>query len=130
MNEVRTIDEFKDRILRIRFAKIIKAKEAKKFGIIVSSKRGQFRLDLAKSLKKMINKEKKEAFIIMLDNISPDLLIPYMGLDAFIVTACPRVAIDDANMYKKPLLTPKELEIVLDLKKWEDYKIDEIEHIV
>jgi 2-(3-amino-3-carboxypropyl)histidine synthase len=130
MNEVRTIDEFKDRILRIRFAKIIKAKEAKKFGIIVSSKRGQFRLDLAKSLKKMINKEKKEAFIIMLDNISPDLLIPYMDLDAFIVTACPRVAIDDANMYKKPLLTPKEFEIVLDIKKWEDYKIDEIEHIV
>lgn len=130
MNEVRTIDEFKDMILRIRFAKITKAKEAKKFGIIVSSKRGQLRLDLAKSLKKMINKEKKEAFIIMLDNISPDLLLPYMDLDAFVVTACPRVAIDDANMYKKPLLTSKELEIVLDLKKWEDYKIDEIEHII
>jgi 2-(3-amino-3-carboxypropyl)histidine synthase len=39
MNEVRTIDEFTDRILRIRFAKIIKAKEAEKFGIIVSSKK-------------------------------------------------------------------------------------------
>lgn len=130
MNEVRTIDEFRDRILRIRFAKITKASDARKFGIIVSSKRGQFRLDLAKSLKKMINKENKEAFIIMLDNISPDLLLPYMDLDAFVVTACPRVAIDDANMYKKPLLTPKELEIVLNVRKWEDYKIDEIEHII
>ena len=129
MNEVRTIDEFRDRILRIRFAKITKAVDAQKFGIIVSSKRGQFRLDLAKSLKNMINKEKKEAFIIMLDNISPDLLLPYMDIDAFVVTACPRVAIDDANMYKKPLLTPKELEIVLNKRKWEDYKIDEIEHI-
>lgn len=129
MNEVRTIDEFRDRILRIRFAKITKASDAQKFGIIVSSKRGQFRLDLAKSLKKMINKERKEAFIIMLDNVSPDLLIPYMDLDAFIVTACPRVAIDDASMYKKPLLTPKELEIVLNKRKWEDYKIDEIEHV-
>ena len=129
MNEVRTIDEFRDRILRIRFAKITKASDALKFGIIVSSKRGQFRLDLAKSLKKMINKEKREAFIIMLDNVSPDLLIPYMDLDAFVVTACPRVAIDDASMYKKPLLTPKELEIVLNKRKWEDYKIDEIEHI-
>ncbi len=129
MNEVRTIDDFRDRILRIRFAKITKAADAQKFGIIVSSKRGQFRLDLAKSLKNMINKEKKEAFIIMLDNISPDLLLPYMDLDAFVITACPRVAIDDANMYKKPLLTPKELEIVLNKRKWEDYKIDEIEHI-
>ena len=129
MNEVRTIDEFRDRILRIRFAKITKASDAQKFGIIVSSKRGQLRLDLAKSLKKMINKEKREAFIIMLDNVSPDLLIPYMDLDAFVVTACPRVAIDDASMYKKPLLTPKELEIVLNKREWEDYKIDEIEHV-
>ena len=129
MNEVRTIDEFRDRILRIRFARITKASDAQKFGIIVSSKRGQFRLDLAKSLKKMIDKEKREAFIIMLDNVSPDLLIPYMDLDAFVVTACPRVAIDDASMYKKPLLTPKELEIVLNKREWEDYKIDEIEHV-
>lgn len=129
MNEVRNIDEFADRILRIRFAKITRAKEAEKFGIIVSSKKGQFRLHLAKNLKNIINKEGKKAFIIMMDNISPDLLLPYMNLDAFVVTACPRVAIDDANMYKKPILTPKELEIVLDIRKWEDYKIDEIEHI-
>jgi len=129
MNEVRNIDEFTDRILRIRFAKITRAKEAKKFGIIVSSKKGQFRFDLAKKLKNLINKKGNKAFIIMVDNISPDLLLPYLKLDAFVVTACPRVAIDDANMYKKPLLTPKELEIVLGIRKWEDYKIDEIEHI-
>jgi 2-(3-amino-3-carboxypropyl)histidine synthase len=128
MNQIRTIDEFADRILRIRFAKINAAKEAKKFGIIVSSKKGQLRLELAKNLKNLINKEGKEAFIILIDNISPNLLLPYMDLDAFVITACPRVAIDDANMYKKPLLTPKELEIVLDIRKWEDYKIDEIEH--
>ena len=128
MNQVRTIDEFADRILRIRFAKITVAKEAKKFGIIVSSKKGQFRLELAKNLKNLIDKNGKEAFIILMDNISPDFLLPYMDLDAFIITACPRIAIDDANMYKKPLLTPKELEIVLNIRKWEDYKIDEIEH--
>jgi len=129
MSEVRNIDEFTDRILRIRFAKITRAKEAKKFGIIVSSKKGQFRFDLAKKLKNLINKKGNKACIIMVDNISPDLLLPYLKLDAFVVTACPRVAIDDANMYKKPLLTPKELEIVLSIRKWEDYKIDEIEHI-
>ncbi len=129
INEIRTIDEFKDKILRVRFAKIMRAEKARKFGVIVSTKRGQFRLDLAREIKKMIEEETREAFIIMLDNISPDLLLPYMDLDAFVVTACPRVAIDDANMYKKPLLTPKELEIVLGKRKWEDYKIDEIEHI-
>ncbi len=129
VNEIRTIHEFRDRILRIRFAKITKAEEAKKWGVILSSKKGQFRLDLAKKLKDIIEKENKKAFLIMLDNITPDILLPYMDLDAFVITACPRVAIDDADMYKKPLLTPKELEIVLGLRKWEDYKIDEIEHI-
>ncbi len=128
MNEVRTVDEFADKVLRIRFAKITKAKEAKKFGIIVSTKKGQFRLDLARELKKIINHEQGEAFIIFMDNISPTLLLPYMDLDAFVITACPRVAIDDADMYKKPLLTPKELEIVMGIRKWEDYRIDEIEH--
>lgn len=129
MNEVRNIDEFKDKILRIRFARITKAKDAKSFGIIVSSKKGQFRLEMAKSLKKMINKKGKEAFIIMVDDISPDLLTSFRNFEAFVVTACPRIAIDDAHIYKKPLLTPQELQIVLNEREWEDYKIDEIEYV-
>jgi 2-(3-amino-3-carboxypropyl)histidine synthase len=128
-NEARNIDKFADRILRIRFARITKAREAKRFGIIVSSKKGQLRMELAKNLKSMIHKEGKEAYIILMDHISPELLIPFMDLDAFLVTACPRIAIDDANMYKKPLLTPEELLIVLDTKRWEDYKLDEIKYV-
>ena len=127
-NEARNIDKFADKIIRIRFAKIVKARAAEKYGIIVSSKKGQQRLELAKALKNMIHKEGKEAHIIFLDNISPELLMPFRDLDAFLVTACPRIAIDDANMYKKPLLTPEELLIVFNKKDWEDYKIDEIKY--
>ena len=50
-NEARYIDEFSDRILRIRFARITKARDAKKFGIIVSTKKGTVRMELAKNLK-------------------------------------------------------------------------------
>lgn len=127
-NEARNIDEFADRILRIRFARITKAREGEKFGIIVSSKKGQMRMELAQSLKEMINKEGKDAYIILLDAVSPELLLPFTDLDVFIVTACPRIAIDDSKMYKKPLLTPEELLIVLDKKKWDDYKVDEIRY--
>ena len=52
-------------------------------------------------------------------------LLPY-DLDAFVMTACPRIAIDDSAMYKKPVLTPDELEIVLGLREWDDYQMDEI----
>jgi 2-(3-amino-3-carboxypropyl)histidine synthase len=128
LGEARKIDEFADRILRIRFARITKAMEAEKFGIIVSSKKGQSRLELAKILKKILEEEGKEAFILLLDDVSPDRLLPFMELDAFVMTACPRIAIDDSKMYKKPLLTPQELEIALGRRKWDDYEIDEIKY--
>jgi len=124
--EARNIDKFADRILRIRFARITKAREAKKWGILISSKEGQYRMDLARKIKQNLEKEGKKAFLIMMDNVSPDLLLPFMELEAFVVTACPRIAIDDSQIYKKPLLTPQELEIVMDKRKWEDYQLDEI----
>jgi 2-(3-amino-3-carboxypropyl)histidine synthase len=124
--EARDITEFADKILRIRFARITKAKDAKKWGILISSKEGQNRIELSKEIKKILEDEGMEAFLIMLDNITPDALLPYRDLDAFVVTACPRIAIDDSQMYKKPLLTPKELEIVLNKREWNDYQLDEI----
>lgn len=126
--EARLITDFSDRIMRIRFARIAKAMDAKKFGIIVSSKKGQNRLDLAKELKNVLNEEGREGFILLLDDVSPEKLLPYMDLDAFVMTACPRIAIDDSKRYKKPLLTPQELEIAIGKREWDDYEIDEIKY--
>jgi 2-(3-amino-3-carboxypropyl)histidine synthase len=128
LGDAREIEEFADRILRIRSARIAKAMDAKRFGIIVSTKKGQSRLELAKSLKTMLENEGREGFILLLDDVSPAILMPFMELDAFIMTACPRIAIDDSIMYKKPLLTPQELEIAIGKRKWEDYEIDEIKY--
>ena len=125
-SEIRSMDEYADRILRIRFARITKARSARKWGIIVSSKEGQYRMILAKELKKILEEHEMEAYIILADNINPDILLPYMELEAFVVSACPRIAIDDSQMYKKPLLTPQELEIVLNKREWENYQLDEI----
>lgn len=120
------IEDFADRILRIRFAAITKAREAKKWGIIMSSKKGQKRLSLALNLKKLLEDSGREAFIIILDDIYPELLVPFRDLNAFVVSACPRMPIDDYHLYDKPILTPIELEIVLDKRGWEDYTLDEI----
>ena len=128
MGDVRSIDEFSDKILRVRFAKIVKASEANNLGIIVSSKEGQFRLELAYHLKEMIQKSGRKAVIIMMDSITPTLLMAYRDLDAFVITACPRIAIDDANIYEKPLITPQELEVVLNKRDWSNYEMDEIKY--
>ncbi|WP_455645697.1 diphthamide biosynthesis enzyme Dph2 [Methanosphaera sp.] len=123
--ESRDIEEFYDRIIRVRFARITKAKSAKSYGIIISSKKGQLRFDLALELKKLIEEHGFEAQILNMDYIAPDRLLPF-DLDAFVMTACPRIAIDDSAMYKKPVLTPDELEIVLGIRDWDDYQMDEI----
>ncbi|MCL2114731.1 MAG: diphthamide biosynthesis enzyme Dph2 [Methanobrevibacter sp.] len=124
--EGRNIGEFADKILNIRFARITKSEEVKKWGILISSKEGQFRIELAKEIKKILEDEGMEGFLILMENISPESLMPYMELEGFVVTACPRIAIDDSQMYKKPIITPQELEIVLNKRKWEDYQLDEI----
>ena len=123
--KARDIEEFYDRILRIRFARITKAKEAKSFGIVISSKKGQLRFDLAIHLKKLIRKHGFDVQILNMDFVSPDRMLPF-DLDAYVMTACPRIAIDDSAMYKKPVITPQELQIVLGIRDWEDYSMDEI----
>ncbi len=110
--------------LRRRYAAIAKAKDAQKFGIIVSSKIGQKRWSLAKNLKKTIEKEGKRAYLIMTDNVVPENF--YYGVDAYVNTACPRLTYDDYSRFKKVVLSPIELLIALGIKDWSAFSFDEI----
>lgn len=125
IRQIRDVDELKDRTLRQRHGAIVRAAEARSYGILVSSKPGQKRLALAQELRAKLDSKGKKAVILVANNIDPDRLAGY-GLDAFVSTACPRLAIDDYMRYKQPILTPKELEIVLGERKWEDYVFDSI----
>jgi 2-(3-amino-3-carboxypropyl)histidine synthase len=131
LDQIRILDDEKEEFLRKRFAKIENVKGApgrrgagaQKFGILVSIKPGQNRMDLAEKLKKMCEEKGKQAEILVMDYISPEKLLGF-GFDAYVNTACPRIAIDDSGNYDKPLLTPQELEIVLGIREWEKYKLD------
>jgi 2-(3-amino-3-carboxypropyl)histidine synthase len=125
MNEVRDLAEFKDRILRQRHAVITDLSTASSFGIIVSSKIGQNRFDLASKIKEDLEKNGRKAILFLVDNLNPDHLLG-LDVDAFVSVACPRIAIDDFAIYKKPIITPREAEIVLGVRKWEEYAFDEI----
>lgn len=125
MNEIRDMAEFRDRILRQRHAIITDLDSASAFGIVVSSKSGQNRFGLARKIKEDLEKNGKKAVLFLLDNLNPDNLLG-LDVDAFVSVACPRIAIDDFALHKKPIITPPELEIVLGERKWEDYAFDEI----
>lgn len=112
--------------LKRRMLLIAKAMDTRKKGaIIVSSKMGQKRLGIARKLKEYAVNAGKELDIIIMDEISPAKLsnFPY---GYYINTACPRISYDDASLYSVPVLTPQEFEIVIGLRKWEDYAMDEI----
>ena len=47
-----------------------------------------------------------------MDHVGPDL-IDFYPVDAFVNTACPRIAIDDAVKYAKPLITPLILMVFI-----------------
>ncbi|MDV0440838.1 diphthamide biosynthesis enzyme Dph2 [Methanorbis furvi] len=111
-----------DRLLRKRFVQIEKAKSAQNFGILLSAKSGQCRKDLAKYLESLTDK----ASIILIREVS-EMQLRNLGFDAYVNTACPRLALDDQSRFPVPVLSPAEFEIVLGLRSWDDYAIDEIE---
>ncbi|MCK5458358.1 MAG: diphthamide biosynthesis enzyme Dph2 [Thermoplasmatales archaeon] len=120
------LEDLKDTILRQRYGAIANSKNAKRFGILVGTKRGQQRIKLADKIKELLDSFNKKSLIITLDQFSPISLQGFGDIDCFVSTACPRIAIDDYLQYKIPILTPVELEIVLGKRKWEEYMFDQI----
>ncbi|MCK4364892.1 MAG: diphthamide biosynthesis enzyme Dph2 [Thermoplasmatales archaeon] len=127
-NEVKEkeLDDLKDIVLRQRYGAIARSKDAKTFGILVGTKKGQQRIDLAHEIQEKLDSKQKKSYIFTMNHFSPPILEGFRNIDCFVSTACPRIAIDDYMQYKIPILTPVELDILLGLKKWEDYQFDEI----
>lgn len=117
-----TIGEYgekeRDGFLRQRMGAVARAKNAKSFGILISSKLGQMRLGTARKMKALIEKHGRKAFLLAGDLLLEELLLG-IQVDAFVSTACPRIAIDDGRHWKKPLLNPTELEVALGEKPME-----------
>ena len=83
--------------------RISKAFNAKSFGIIISTKPGQRLMATAERVKEKL----PNSALIELEHVSPQV-IEYLPYDAFVITACPRIVIDDWKNYKKPILLPDE----------------------
>ncbi len=107
-----------ERILRQRFGMIMAIQDAQNFAILIGEKPGQMRRSLALKLKRTLAKQGKKGYLLALEHVGPEL-IDFYPVDAFVNTACPRIAIDDSVKYGKPLVTPFELEVSLGVKKWE-----------
>ncbi|WP_297436450.1 diphthamide biosynthesis enzyme Dph2 [Thermococcus sp.] len=112
-----------ERLIRKRWAQIAKAMDAQRFGVVVSTKKGQLRLAEARKIVSLLREHGKYAGLIAMNHINYPALEGF-DFDAYVVVACPRVPMDDYENWRKPVLTPTEVEIILGLR--EDYAFDEI----
>jgi len=103
----------------------VRSLDAQSFGIIVSTKIGQRRKDLAFELRCKAEEHGLDAHVLFADMITPEALASFR-VDAFVNTACPRIAIDNTAAFPVPVLTPVEFEVVIGVRKWEDLTFDEI----
>jgi len=109
-NEISDLKELKEKFLKQKYAAIALAKDAKKFGILVSVKPGQLNLELAKEIKNNLEGKGKKAYILIFNEIKPEKL-EGLKLDCYINTACPRITIENRTEFKKPILNPYELKM-------------------
>jgi len=119
-NKAFSIDDEVTVILKKRWANIHEAKEAEKIGILIGLKTGQKRLDQALKIKRLVENASKKATLLALREITPEALIQFPTIEAFINTACPRLSLDDDRKFHKPLLTPREMLVALGKIKWEE----------
>ena len=101
-------DEDKERYLKRRKGQVMKAMEAKIFGVLISTKDEQFDIKKAIEIKRKIERRGKRAFLFMGSEINPDNLLPF-NVDSWINTACPRI-VDD--YFEKPVLNPEEMDLL------------------
>ncbi len=119
-NRAYSITDEAQRLLKQRYASIQEAKNAKTFGILVGIKPGQSHLDNALKAKALAEKTGYAAFLLAGKEITPDALMEFPSIDAYVNTACPRISLDAPGKFKKPILTVNEFMVLCGEVSWTD----------
>lgn len=109
------------RLLRQRWVNINRFKEAKQVGVIVGMKSSQMNIALARRLKQLLDESGYGTILLCAAEVIPETLESFTDLDAYVEVSCPRISTDDQARYRKPILNPEEVMVVLGKKSWEDY---------
>ena len=111
-NDVRELSGLRDKILKQRAISIEKFRQAKNVGIIIEIKPGQ-KFGSPNYLLEKLKEQGKNPIIITMNELSPDKVMNFYNIEAFVVLACPRIPIDDFAKYPKTIITFKEALVAL-----------------
>lgn len=115
-----SVDEGARKILKQRWASIEEAKKAKTFAVLVGLKPGQKRLEKALSIKEKLEKTGKKVILFAVRNVTPEVLMNFPTVNSYVNTACPRLSLDDASKFQKPVLTMNEAFVVVGELSWDE----------
>jgi len=114
-----SINEEAQKVLKQRWACVEEASHATNFGVLLGLKLGQKRLDAASKIKEIAEKNGKAVFLFAVREISPEALMEFPSVDAYVNTACPRISLEAPAKFFKPVLTVNEFMVVTGETSWE-----------
>ena len=119
-NRVFSLCEDAAKLLKQHWACIEQARNAKNIGIIIGLKTGQNRIDDALKVKALIEKHGKNAYLMAIREVTPEALLDFPTIDAYVNTACPRISLDAPGKFAKPLLTVNEFMVASGEASWKN----------
>lgn len=98
-----------------RLYKVSQAMGARVWGLVAGLKTGQYRPWLVEKLARMIEENGGTYYLYAMEHVDEQRMrtIDTPGIDAWIITSCPRIPLDDLHGYEKPVLTPGEARMAL-----------------
>jgi 2-(3-amino-3-carboxypropyl)histidine synthase len=115
-----SIGEETEKILKQRWASIQEAQKAKTFAVLVGLKPGQKRLEEALNIREKLEKSGKDAYLFAVRDVTPEKIMNFLTVDAYVNTACPRISLDAPSKFSKPMLTLNEALVVIGELSWKE----------
>jgi 2-(3-amino-3-carboxypropyl)histidine synthase len=107
-NEVRDLRDLKRKTLAKRWWAIAEAVKARRFGVFMVAKSGQYQRATAERIGQGLESKGRAAYMLIANEINWERLAPFGFVEAFIVTGCPRIAIDNQDGFRRPVLNEED----------------------
>ncbi|MEM1775268.1 MAG: diphthamide biosynthesis enzyme Dph2 [Desulfurococcaceae archaeon] len=107
-----------EKVLKKRMYMLLRAKMSTRglLGLVIGARPGQYRYNLVEYLEKLAESKGYKVYKITSEYLTLERLIAIddaLNLDFYVVTSCPRLAIDDLSEFHKPVLTPGEFIMLI-----------------
>jgi len=119
-NNAYCVTDDAQKVIKQRWVSIGQAAKAKVFGVLIGLKPGQLHLNAGLKVKEAIEKTGRQACLLALREVTPEALMEFPSIDAYVNTACPRISMEAPAKFSKPVITADELVVVFGETSWEN----------